>query len=141
MITQQAAGWEGPVGGQALGEMRCGALEAFGAAYALQELLTIKSPRRASEGSRVTRHREGEDIPEAGIRRASRVTYQECSASLEWRFLVHPPVRRSRCAKLDEDVFRNGTKNWASNQPTRAWVRTEEMLGREAETEILSLGF
>jgi DNA-directed RNA polymerase subunit beta len=48
MITQQPLGGKAQFGGQRFGEMEVWALEAYGAAYALQELLTIKSPTTCS---------------------------------------------------------------------------------------------
>ena len=65
MITQQPLGGKAQFGGQRFGEMEVWALEAYGAAYALQELLTIKSDdvTRPREGLRG--HRQGRQHPRA----------------------------------------------------------------------------
>ena len=56
MITQQPLGGKAQFGGQRFGEMEVWALEAYGAAYALQELLTIKSTTsRSRQGLRGNR--------------------------------------------------------------------------------------
>ena len=65
MITQQPLGGKAQFGGQRFGEMEVWAMEAYGAAYALQELLTIKSDdvHRPREGLRG--HRQGREHPRA----------------------------------------------------------------------------
>ncbi len=66
MITQQPLGGKAQFGGQRFGEMEVWAMEAYGAAYALQELLTIKSddvPGRVKVYEAIVK---GENIPELG---------------------------------------------------------------------------
>src|SRR5690606_34665472 len=67
MITQQPLGGKAQFGGQRFGEMEVWAMEAYGAAYALQELLTIKSddvPGRVKVYEAIVK---GENIPDSGI--------------------------------------------------------------------------
>ena len=76
MITQQPLGGKAQFGGQRFGEMEVWALEAYGAAYALQELLTIKSDdvTRPREGLRG--HRQGREHPRAGHPRVLQGAHQ-----------------------------------------------------------------
>ena len=67
MITQQPLGGKAQFGGQRFGEMEVWALEAYGAAYALQELLTVKSDDAAGRVKVYEAIVKGEDIPEPGI--------------------------------------------------------------------------
>ncbi|MGC8464339.1 MAG: DNA-directed RNA polymerase subunit beta, partial [Acidimicrobiales bacterium] len=67
MITQQPLGGKAQFGGQRFGEMEVWALEAYGAAYALQELLTIKSDDIAGRVKVYESIVKGENIPEPGI--------------------------------------------------------------------------
>ena len=66
MITQQPLGGKAQFGGQRFGEMEVWALEAYGAAYALQELLTIKSDDIAGRVKVYEAIVKGENIPEPG---------------------------------------------------------------------------
>ena len=67
MITQQPLGGKAQFGGQRFGEMEVWALEAYGAAYALQELLTIKSDDVLGRVKVYEAIVKGENIPEPGI--------------------------------------------------------------------------
>ena len=66
MITQQPLGGKAQFGGQRFGEMECWAMQAYGAAYALQELLTIKSDDVARPREGLRGHRQGREHPGAG---------------------------------------------------------------------------
>jgi len=77
MITQQPLGGKAQFGGQRFGEMEVWALEAYGAAYALQELPTIKSddiPGRVKVYEAIVK---GENIPEPGIPESFKVLMKE----------------------------------------------------------------
>jgi DNA-directed RNA polymerase subunit beta len=67
MITQQPLGGKAQFGGQRFGEMEVWALEAYGAAYCLQELLTIKSDDTLGRVKVYEAIVKGENIPEPGI--------------------------------------------------------------------------
>ena len=77
MITQQPLGGKAQFGGQRLGEMEVWALEAYGAAYALQELLTIKSDDVAGRVKVYEAIVKGENIPEPGIPESLKVWFKE----------------------------------------------------------------
>ncbi|MDO5747171.1 MAG: DNA-directed RNA polymerase subunit beta [Actinomycetaceae bacterium] len=77
MITQQPLGGKAQFGGQRFGEMEVWAMEAYGAAYALQELLTVKSDDITGRVKVYEAIVKGDDIPEAGIPESFRVLIQE----------------------------------------------------------------
>jgi DNA-directed RNA polymerase subunit beta len=77
MITQQPLGGKAQFGGQRFGEMEVWALEAYGAAYALQELLTIKSDDVLGRVKVYEAIVKGENIPEPGIPESFKVLIKE----------------------------------------------------------------
>ncbi len=77
MITQQPLGGKAQFGGQRFGEMEVWALEAYGAAYALQELLTIKSDDIVGRVKVYEAIVKGENIQEPGIPESFRVLMKE----------------------------------------------------------------
>ncbi|MGH3446874.1 MAG: DNA-directed RNA polymerase subunit beta, partial [Nocardioidaceae bacterium] len=77
MITQQPLGGKAQFGGQRFGEMEVWALEAYGAAYALQELLTIKSDDVVGRVKVYEAVVKGENIPEPGIPESFKVLVKE----------------------------------------------------------------
>ena len=77
MITQQPLGGKAQFGGQRFGEMEVWALEAYGAAYALQELLTIKSDDIVGRVKVYEAIVKGDNIPEPGIPESFKVLVKE----------------------------------------------------------------
>ncbi len=77
MITQQPLGGKAQFGGQRFGEMEVWALEAYGAAYALQEVLTIKSDDVQGRVKVYEAIVKGDNIPEPGIPESFRVLVKE----------------------------------------------------------------
>ena len=106
MITQQPLGGKAQFGGQRFGEMEVWALEAYGASYALQELLTIKSddvPGRVKVYEAIVK---GENIPEPGIPESFRVLVKEMqSLCLNVEVMSSEGVAISM-RDSDEDSFR-----------------------------------
>jgi DNA-directed RNA polymerase subunit beta len=80
MITQQPLGGKAQFGGQRFGEMEVWALEAYGASYALQELLTIKSDDTIGRVKVYEAIVKGDNIPEPGIPESFRVLVKEMQA-------------------------------------------------------------
>ena len=80
MITQQPLGGKAQFGGQRFGEMEEWALEAYGAAYCLQELLTIKSDDVLGRVKVYEAIVKGENIPEPGIPESFKVLIKEMQA-------------------------------------------------------------
>jgi DNA-directed RNA polymerase subunit beta len=77
MITQQPLGGKAQFGGQRFGEMEVWAMEAYGAAYALQELLTIKSDDVPGRRQGLRGDREGREHPRLGIPESFKVLVKE----------------------------------------------------------------
>ena len=80
MITQQPLGGKAQFGGQRFGEMECWAMQAYGAAYTLQELLTIKSDDIVGRVKVYEAIVKGENIPEPGIPESFKVLLKELQA-------------------------------------------------------------
>ena len=99
MITQQPLGGKAQFGGQRFGEMECWAMQAYGAAYTLQELLTIKSDDVVGRVKVYEAIVKGENIPEPGIPESFKVLLKELqSLCLNVEVLSSPTAPRSRCA-------------------------------------------
>src|SRR6202008_1778787 len=77
MITQQPLGGKAQFGGQRLGEMEVWALEAYGAAYCLQELLTVKSDDVAGRTRMFETIVKGENVLEPGLPESFNVLVKE----------------------------------------------------------------
>jgi DNA-directed RNA polymerase subunit beta len=106
MITQQPLGGKAQFGGQRFGEMEVWALEAYGAAYALQELLTIKSDDVLGRVKVYEAIVKGENIPEPGIPESFKVLVKEMqSLCLNVEVLSSDGVAMDM-RDTDEDVFR-----------------------------------
>ncbi len=106
MITQQPLGGKAQFGGQRFGEMEVWALEAYGAAFALQELLTIKSDDVLGRVKVYEAIVKGENIPEPGIPESFKVLIKEMqSLCLNVEVLSHAG-EQIEMRELDEDVFR-----------------------------------
>ena len=77
LVTQQPLGGKAQHGGQRFGEMEVWALEGFGAAYCLKELLTIKSDDMQGRNDTLNAIIKGQDIPTSGIPESFKVLLQE----------------------------------------------------------------
>jgi DNA-directed RNA polymerase subunit beta len=80
LVTQQPLGGKSQQGGQRFGEMEVWALEAFGAAYTLQELLTIKSDDITGRNETLNAIIKGDSIPQPGIPESFKVLILELRA-------------------------------------------------------------
>ncbi len=105
MITQQPLGGKAQFGGQRFGEMEVWALEAYGAAYALQELLTIKSDDVRGRVKVYEAIVKGENIPEPGIPESFKVLIKEMQ-SLCLNVEMLSAGEEVELRELDEDAFR-----------------------------------
>ena len=106
MITQQPLGGKAQFGGQRFGEMEVWALEAYGAAYALQELLTIKSDDVLGRVKVYEAIVKGDNIPEPGIPESFKVLIKEMQSlclNVEVRSAAGEEIE---LRETDEDVFR-----------------------------------
>jgi DNA-directed RNA polymerase subunit beta len=106
MITQQPLGGKAQFGGQRFGEMEVWAMEAYGAAYALQELLTIKSddvPGRVKVYEAIVK---GENIPDSGIPESFKVLVKEMQSLCLNVEVLSQDGTSIELKDAEEDVFR-----------------------------------
>ncbi|HEV2766115.1 MAG TPA: DNA-directed RNA polymerase subunit beta [Acidimicrobiales bacterium] len=106
MITQQPLGGKAQFGGQRFGEMEVWALEAYGSAYCLQELLTIKSDDVLGRVKVYEAIVKGENIPEPGIPESFKVLIKEMQALCLNVEVLNDTGEEIEMRELDEDVFR-----------------------------------
>ncbi|MHB1974610.1 MAG: DNA-directed RNA polymerase subunit beta [Acidimicrobiales bacterium] len=106
MITQQPLGGKAQFGGQRFGEMEVWALEAYGAAYALQELLTIKSDDVLGRVKVYEAIVKGENIPEPGIPESFKVLIKEMQSLCLDVEVLSTSGEEIEMRELDEDVYR-----------------------------------
>ena len=98
LVTQQPLGGKAQFGGQRFGEMEVWALEAYGAAYTLQEILTVKSDDVIGRVKTYEAIVKGQNIPAPGIPESFRVLIKEL-------FLTH----RARKLTLSRSLMRTKT--------------------------------
>jgi DNA-directed RNA polymerase subunit beta len=106
MITQQPLGGKAQFGGQRFGEMECWAMQAYGAAYALQELLTIKSDDVLGRVKVYEAIVKGENIPEPGIPESFKVLLKELQSLCLNVEVLSSDGSSIEMRDSDEDVFR-----------------------------------
>ncbi len=104
LVTQQPLGGKAQFGGQRFGEMEVWALEAYGAAYTLQEILTVKSDDVVGRVKTYESIVKGQNIPTPGIPESFRVLIKELqSLSLDVRVLDQKGEEIDIKQKFDED--------------------------------------
>ncbi|MBR5809491.1 MAG: DNA-directed RNA polymerase subunit beta, partial [Clostridia bacterium] len=104
LVTQQPLGGKAQFGGQRFGEMEVWALEAYGAAYTLQEILTVKSDDIVGRVKTYEAIVKGENIPKSGIPESFRVLVKELQAlALDIRILDKGGEEIDLDASLDDD--------------------------------------
>ena len=101
LVTQQPLGGKAQFGGQRFGEMEVWALEAYGAAYSLQEMLTVKSDDVVGRVKTYEAIVKGENIPEPGVPEGFKVLVKELEAlGLDIRLYTHDDKE----VELKEDI-------------------------------------
>ncbi len=104
LVTQQPLGGKAQFGGQRFGEMEVWALEAYGAAYTLQEILTVKSDDVVGRVKTYEAIVKGQNIPAPGIPESFRVLIKELqSLSLDVRVLDQQGEEIDIKQKFEED--------------------------------------
>ena len=104
LVTQQPLGGKAQFGGQRFGEMEVWALEAYGAAYTLQEILTVKSDDVTGRVKTYEAIVKGQNIPMPGIPESFKVLIKELqSLSLDVKVLDHEGMEIDLKQKFDED--------------------------------------
>jgi len=106
MITQQPLGGKAQFGGQRFGEMEVWALEAYGAAYCLQELLTIKSDDVLGRVRVYESIVKGDNIPEPGVPESFKVLMKEMQALCINVEVLTEEGQQIEMRDLDDEVFR-----------------------------------
>ena len=106
MITQQPLGGKAQFGGQRFGEMEVWALEAYGAAYCLQELLTIKSDDVLGRVKLYEAIVNGHNIPKPGIPESFKVLIKEMQSLCLNVEVLAENGREIEMRDFDEDVYR-----------------------------------
>jgi DNA-directed RNA polymerase subunit beta len=134
LVTQQPLGGKAQFGGQRFGEMEVWALEAYGASYTLQEILTVKSDDVVGRVKTYESIVKGENIPEPGIPESFKVLIKEMqSLGLDVRVLADndqeieirdPDEDVTETAKelgidLNEELIPAATNKVASNEDNR----------------------
>lgn len=134
MVTQQPLGGKAQMGGQRLGEMEVWALEAYGAANILQEMLTIKSDDVIGRTKAYQAIIQGEDIPQALVPESFKVLVKELqSLSLDME-AINPKIVTATPEEIPAAITQqvNELKEVLGDEQ----VVTREELGAESPIEI-----
>ena len=131
LVTQQPLGGKAQFGGQRFGEMEVWALEAYGAAYTLQEMLTIKSDDIVGRVKTYEAIVKGENIPEPGVPEGFKVLIKELqSIGLDVRLYSEDDKELELTENIDDGI----DFNLDDNKPL---VTEEEMIEDDEPTELL----
>jgi DNA-directed RNA polymerase subunit beta len=106
LVTQQPLGGKAQFGGQRFGEMEVWALEAYGAAYTLQEMLTIKSDDTVGRVKAYEAIVKGENIAEPSIPESFKVLLKEMQSLALDVNVVSEEGQRAEMADEDDDLLR-----------------------------------
>ena len=135
MITQQPLGGKAQFGGQRFGEMECWAMQAYGAAYALQELLTIKSDDILGRVKVYEAIVKGENIPEPGIPESFKVLLKELQSLCLNVEVLSGDGQAIELRDTDDEVFRAAEELGIDLVPPRALVRRRRLIAPPAGPE------
>ena len=130
LVTQQPLGGKAQQGGQRFGEMEVWALEAYGAAYTLQELLTVKSDDMQGRNEALNAIVKGQPIPHPGTPESFKVLLRELQ-SLGLDVSVHKVVEGSE--HIEIDLMETGNK--APRRPTYKEDYSLSSLGQDDDDE------
>ena len=111
LVTQQPLGGKAQFGGQRFGEMEVWALEAYGAAYTLQEILTVKSDDTIGRVNTYESIVKGENLPNPSIPESFRVLMKELqSLGLEVSIMDDEDNEVNMNSVVEEDVQRESER-------------------------------
>jgi DNA-directed RNA polymerase subunit beta len=151
LVTQQPLGGKAQFGGQRFGEMEVWALEAYGAAYTLQEMLTIKSDDTVGRVKAYEAIVKGENIAEPSIPESFKVLLKEMQSLALDVNVVSEEGERAEMREEDDDLLRAAeelgidlsgvrqTDGAAADEATEHVGETVEASAAETETEDPSL--
>lgn len=135
LVTQQPLGGKAQQGGQRFGEMEVWALEAYGAAYILQELLTVKSDDMQGRNEALNAIVKGKPIPRPGTPESFKVLMRELQ-SLGLDIAVHKVELSEDGTSRDVEVdLMIDTQRRAPSRPTYESLHTDDL---EEEEEFSS---
>ncbi|MBV9472637.1 MAG: DNA-directed RNA polymerase subunit beta [Solirubrobacterales bacterium] len=147
LVTQQPLGGKAQFGGQRFGEMEVWALEAYGAAYTLQEMLTIKSDDTVGRVKAYEAIVKGENIAEPSIPESFKVLLKEMQSLALDVNVVSEEGERAEMREEDDDLLRaaeelgidlsgvRSTDGGAADEPTEHEGETVEASEEEVDTE------
>ncbi len=128
LVTQQPLGGKAQFGGQRFGEMEVWALEAYGAAYTLQEILTVKSDDVVGRVKTYESIVKGENIPKPGIPESFKVLIKELqSLALDVRVIDENGEEIDLKQDLDEETNPKAVENSAF--PGKSVLTAKDMKG------------
>ncbi len=132
LVTQQPLGGKAQQGGQRFGEMEVWALEAYGAAYTLQELLTVKSDDMQGRNEALNAIVKGKPIPRPGTPESFKVLMRELQ-SLGLDISVHKVEATEEGASRDVevDLMADGDRRRTPSRPTYESFEREEEVSAE----------
>ena len=117
LVTQQPLGGKAQFGGQRFGEMEVWALEAYGAAYSLQEMLTVKSDDVVGRVKTYEAIVKGENIPEPGVPEGFKVLVKELqSLGLDIKLYTHDNKEIELKEDIDDAVSFSNIENRTLNE-------------------------
>ena len=141
LVTQQPLGGKAQFGGQRFGEMEVWALEAYGAAHTLQEILTVKSDDVVGRVKTYEAIVKGENIPEPGVPESFKVLIKELQAlCLDVKVLNDAKEEIKLKESIDDeiedmDVNIEGTEDVAPPTPTDDYAEADEDNDEEADID------
>ena len=103
LVTQQPLGGKAQFGGQRFGEMEVWALEAYGAAYTLQEILTVKSDDVVGRVKTYEAIVKGENVPEPGVPESFKVLIKELQSLGMDVKMLSATKKKLKCVILEDD--------------------------------------
>jgi DNA-directed RNA polymerase subunit beta len=141
LVTQQPLGGKAQFGGQRFGEMEVWALEAYGAAYTLQEILTVKSDDIVGRVKTYEAIVKGENIPEPGVPESFKVLLKELQAlGLDVRVLdvLGKEVQIAEPLDVEDDLNVNieGTENSVKPEENNKFIRPSSFINEIPLEEI-----
>jgi DNA-directed RNA polymerase subunit beta len=126
LVTQQPLGGKAQFGGQRFGEMEVWALEAYGAAYTLQEILTVKSDDVVGRVKTYEAIVKGENVPEPGVPESFKVLIKELqSLGLDVKVLSEDD-REIEIKEAEEDITETAKELGIDIQEEEAPVQEDE---------------
>ena len=142
LITQQPLGGKAQFGGQRFGEMEVWALYAYGAAYVLQEILTIKSDDILGRVKAYEAIVKGENIPEPGIPESFKVLVKEMQRLCLDVEILGESGEEIELKEEDEDIFKTAEElglNLGVEDESVADMNTVDALEELLESDISAL--